>query len=140
MGKLDGRCLCGAITYSCAADPLFTAVCHCHNCQRQTGTSFSIVVGVPEDALVVEGDTLGRFATVGESHGKPTERRFCTACGSPIVTLSEALSGVAIVKAGTLDDTTWLEPQIEIWGDSAQPWVTEHDTRPRLPTGPPARA
>lgn len=138
MGKLDGHCLCGSISYSCDAEPLFTALCHCKNCQRQTGTSFSIVVGVPDAELRIEGDTLGTIATQGEEHpDQDSNRSFCNACGSPIVTRSEALPGVAILKAGTLNDATWLEPQIEVWGDSAQPWVQQHETRPRMPTGPP---
>jgi hypothetical protein len=138
MGKLDGHCLCGSISYSCEEEPLFTAICHCKNCQRQTGTSFSIVVGVPDDALKIEGDTLGTIVTHGEEHPDQDSRRsFCSACGSPIVTRSEAMAGVAIVKAGTLDDATWLQPQVEVWGNSAQPWVEIDETRPRMPTGPP---
>ncbi len=65
LGKLDGHCGCGSITYSCDAEPVTTAVCHCTECQRQTGTAFSIVVGVPGDALEVRGETLAMVKTVG---------------------------------------------------------------------------
>ena len=140
MGKLDGHCLCGSISYTCDAEPLFTAICHCKNCQRQTGTSFSIVVGVPEDALKIEGDTLGTIATKGDDHpDEDSYRIFCTACGSPILTRNPLNEGVAILKAGTLDDATWLEPQVEVFGATAQPWLPEHESRPRLPAGPPRR-
>ncbi len=138
MGKLDGRCLCGAITYSSPAEPAFTAVCHCKDCQRHTGTAFSVVVGVPLDQLTLEGETLGTFTTVGEDHGLPVHRRFCSACGSPILSESEKLPGIAMLKAGTLDDTSWLEPQLEVWGSSAQPWVAPVEDRPRLDRGPQA--
>jgi hypothetical protein len=137
MAKLDGRCLCGAVTYSADAEPAFTAVCHCRTCQRQTGTSFSIIVGVPEAAFKLEGD-YGTFVTEGEDSGKEARRHFCPSCGSPICTLSDGFPGVAIVKAGTLDDVSWLEPQIEVWGRSAQPWIAEAEGRPRLPRGPQA--
>jgi hypothetical protein len=135
MSKLDGRCLCGAVSYTSDAEPLFCAICHCTNCQRQTGTSFSIVVAVPEDGFQVTGE-LSEHATIGDDHGQPTRRRFCGQCGSPIVTVSDALPGVAIIKAGTLDDTSWLEPQLEIWGRSAQPWIPEVEGRPRLERSP----
>jgi hypothetical protein len=138
MGKLDGHCLCGSVSYSCEAEPLFAAICHCKNCQRQTGTSFSLVVGVPDEALKIEGDTLGTIGTRGDEHpDRDSHRSFCTACGSPIVTRTESLAGVAILKAGTLNDTSWIEPQIEVWGESAQEWVEAVESRPRLPTGPP---
>ena len=136
MGKLDGRCLCGAVTYSSDAEPAFTAICHCKNCQRQTGTSFSVVVGVPKAELEVKGETLASFATVGEDHGRETQRQFCSACGSPILSLSGGMPDVAILKAGTLDDTSWLEPQLEVWGSSAQPWVEPVEGRPRMERGP----
>jgi hypothetical protein len=136
MGKLDGQCMCGSVTYTSDADPAFVAMCHCKNCQRQTGTAFSVVVGVPADQVQVSGDSLAMFATVGEDHGKDTERHFCSACGSPIYSASEAMPGVMIIKAGTLDDPSWIEPQLEVWGSSAQPWVAAHETRPRMERGP----
>jgi hypothetical protein len=136
MGKLDGRCLCGTITYSCDAEPVATALCHCRECQRQTGTAFSVVVGVPLAALDVQGDTLATFTTVGDDHGKDTERRFCKACGSPIVSVSGASPDIAFIKAGTLDDTSWLDPQIEVWGSSAHEWLEPVEGRPRLARGP----
>jgi hypothetical protein len=135
MGKLDGRCLCGAVSYSCDAEPAFTAICHCRDCQRQTGTAFSIIVGVPASSFKLDGE-LSSYSTVGDDHGQETERSFCPSCGSPVVSSSVALPGVAIIKAGTLDDTSWLEPQLEVWGRSAQPWVGQAEGRPRLQRGP----
>jgi hypothetical protein len=46
MPKIEGSCLCGSVKYSSDSEPVMTAVCHCENCQRQTGTAFSIIVGV----------------------------------------------------------------------------------------------
>jgi hypothetical protein len=31
---------------------------------------------------------------------------------------------VTIIKAGTLDDTSWLKPTMEVYCDSKQPWVS----------------
>jgi hypothetical protein len=137
MARLEGRCLCGKITYSCDAEPVATAVCHCTHCQKQTGTAFSIIVGVPRDALQIEGDSLATFTTVGTDTGKDTARQFCRECGSPIASIGEALPQLAFIKAGTLDDTSWLEPQMHVWSDSAQPWVPlDGHAGPKLPRGP----
>ncbi len=46
---ITGRCLCGEVTYSAAAEPVAQGVCHCTDCQRQTGNPFSVIVGVPRD-------------------------------------------------------------------------------------------
>jgi hypothetical protein len=139
MAKLDGSCLCGKVTYSCDAEPLATAACHCKDCQKQTGTAFSIVVAVPRDTLDIRGDSLGSFTTVGTDTGREVLRQFCRECGSPIVSLGAAAPALAFIKAGTLDDTSWLDPQMHIWSDSAQPWFgLESQAGAKLPRGVPA--
>jgi hypothetical protein len=85
--QITGRCLCGSVEYRADAEPAVQAVCHGTDCQ-QTGSAFSVVVGVPRAALIVEGSTLASCTTTGEEHGIDTQRRFCSACGSPIVSLS----------------------------------------------------
>lgn len=126
MGQLDGRCLCGKVTYHCDGEPMATLLCHCTDCQRQTGTAFSIVVGVERDALRIDG-AVSSFTTVGEDTGEAVHRQFCTACGSPIVSLPDATPDLAFIKAGTLNDRSWLEPEMEIWCRSAHPYVTFDD-------------
>src|SRR6266496_3016521 len=123
MPNLDGSCLCGGVTYGCDAEPIVTAVCHCSACQKQTGTSLSVVVGVPRDALHIEGDSLSSFTTVGTDSGKETARHFCSTCGSPIASFADEMPQLAFIKAGTLEDRSWLEPAMHVWCDSAQPWV-----------------
>ena len=121
MGKIVGGCLCGNIRYSTDAEPALTCVCHCKNCQKQTGTAFSILVAVPKGSLNIQGETA-TIETAGES-GQPVFRRFCRNCGSPILSEVAATPALDWLKAGTLDDTSWLQPQVNIWCDSAQSWV-----------------
>jgi hypothetical protein len=120
---ITGRCLCGNVSYSVDAEPVAQGVCHCTDCQRQTGTAFSVVVGVPRDALTTEGDTLASFTTLGDATGTETERKFCSNCGSPLFSLSGAMPAVAFLKAGSLDDASWVEPGAEVWTRSAQSWA-----------------
>ena len=133
---ITGRCLCGGVTYSADAEPLAQAVCHCTDCQRQTGNPFSVIVAVPRAAFKVEGSTIGTFATTGEDHGGETERSFCTACGSPVFSVAAVAPEMIFVKAGSLDDASWLEPAIEVWTRSAQPWAPQFAETTRLERGP----
>lgn len=130
MGQLDGHCLCGKSTYTCDGEPVTTFLCHCTDCQRGSGSAFSIVVGVDRDALHMAGDRIGSYTTVGEDTKEEVVRQFCAACGSPLVSLPEATPDMAFIKAGTLDDRSWLEPEMEIWSRSAHPYVT-HDEEAR---------
>jgi hypothetical protein len=79
-------------------------------------------VGVPRAAFKVEGDTLASVTTIGDDHGGDTERNFCSACGAPVFSISALAPELALIKAGSLDDASWLEPEWEVWTSSAQPW------------------
>ncbi|HVS77119.1 MAG TPA: GFA family protein [Steroidobacteraceae bacterium] len=121
MASIKGSCLCGNVRYSADAEPAFVGVCHCADCQRFTGSAFSTVIAVPAAALRVTG-VLKTFSKQGDS-GKLIHRRFCPECGSGIVDEAQALPGMVMLNAGTLDDRSWVKPQSEIYCDSAQPWV-----------------
>jgi hypothetical protein len=133
---ITGRCLCGAVTYTVDAEPMVQAACHCADCQRQSGSPFSVLVGVPRDAFDVQGETLSSFTTTGEDHGAETVRSFCSECGSPIFSESPLLPNVALIKAGSLDDASWLEPQVEVWTSSAQPWGPRLEAATAFERGP----
>jgi hypothetical protein len=132
--KIEGGCLCGKVHYSADAEPILVGVCHCKNCQKQAGTAFSIVVAIPKAGLAVQGAPK-TFDDRGGS-GKAVYRRFCSDCGSPILSEAEIMPDVAFIKAGTLDDTSWLKPTMEIFCDNAQPWVKLEGGMQRFPGMP----
>ena len=121
MTDREGGCLCGAVRYVLNADPLMTAVCHCTHCQRQSGGVFSTNLAIPDAAYVQTGETKV-FTDKGDS-GKAVWRHFCGNCGSPILSKVEAMPGLSLVKAGTLDDMSGLTPGIEVYTDHAAAWV-----------------
>ena len=121
MTDREGGCLCGAVRYVLKAEPLMTAVCHCTHCQRQSGGVFSTNLAIPDAAYVQTGETKV-FTDKGDS-GKAVWRHFCGACGSPILSKVEAMPGLSLVKAGTLDDLSGLKPGIEVYTDHAAAWV-----------------
>jgi hypothetical protein len=121
---LTGRCLCGEVTYELAGDLIATAVCHCDHCQRQSGGAFSVNLIALETQLTIHGD-LTTYVETGENNdGEYVRRRFCPTCGSPIVSELVLTGGVVAVKAGTLDDTSGVSPNVEVWCERRQPWVT----------------
>jgi hypothetical protein len=133
---ITGRCLCGSVTYSADAEPVFQAVCHCTDCHRQTGNPFSVIVGVPGAAFKVEGSTLAAFVTIGEDHGGETQRNFCSSCGSPVFSVAAVAPELIFIKAGSLDDAASLEPTLEAWTSSAQPWSPHFEDAVRIERGP----
>lgn len=122
MPDIKGSCRCGQVTYTAGADPVFTGVCHCTACQKGTGSAFGVVIGLPAAAVSISGTTKTFHAT-GDS-GKPTHHRFCPECGSQIADEADVMPGVVMIAAGTLDDPSWIKPTVQIYCDSAQPWVS----------------
>ncbi len=119
MAKIEGGCLCGGIRYTSDAEPVLQAVCHCEHCKRATGSGFSLNVGVPRDSLTITGDTLTTFTdTATTGSGTPLNRHFCGTCGSPIFADGQAFGPLAFIKAGTLDDPSWVSPAIHVWTGS----------------------
>ena len=121
MREMTGRCLCGQVRYSATAEPAIVAVCHCKNCQKQTGTAFSVLVGIPKSAISIEG-SLKTFHDTGDS-GQAVDRNFCPECGSPIISDVAVMPELRFIKAGTLDDTSWLDPKMHVYCDSAENWT-----------------
>ena len=54
MRQIAGGCLCGKVRYSAEAEPIFAGVCHCRNCQKESGSAFAVVIGIPQSALSVK--------------------------------------------------------------------------------------
>ena len=127
---MKGGCLCGAVRYETNATPMATAICHCTHCQRISGSAFSVNVLVPRDRLSISG-TPSEYQDQGDS-GAPVLRYFCPTCGSSL--MSVLGSGLAAVKAGTLDVASELIPTAQFWTRSAQKWSASIPGLPALET------
>ena len=106
--------------YSIDAEPIFQVACHCANCQKESGSAFSVNLGFPAQAVSIRG-RLKTYLDQGDS-GRPVLRRFCPNCGSSMLSEIQLDPGVAIIKAGTLDDRSIVRPQRHIFCDSRQGW------------------
>jgi hypothetical protein len=72
-----------------------------------------------ESFRLLSGD-LRSFTTPCDS-GRTKHCSFCPECGTRIH--HRVVDEVLSVKAGTLDDTSWLRPSAHYWTKRRQPWV-----------------
>ena len=131
---MTGQCLCGAVSYKIEGDLQMCGVCHCKNCQRQAGSSYSVLFGVADDQIEINGD-LTTYDDHADS-GNVVHRHFCGTCGSPVKTSLPTQPGMTYIKAGTLDDTSVLHPQIHFWTGSKQSWVEIDPNVPQMEGNP----
>jgi hypothetical protein len=133
--SLRGGCMCGAVRYECAADPLFMGNCHCRDCQRAGGGAYAPGVGVPKAALKVTGEVKYHEITGGS--GKPIARGFCPNCGSRLLVRFGVTPDIAVIQAASLDDPMLYKPMIDIFTASAQPWDQLSPQTVKFPQAPP---
>jgi hypothetical protein len=134
MAKSFGGC-CLWCRYECSAEPVFTANCHCRDCQQASAGGFVSVVGVPRDAVKITGE-VKYFDVKGDS-GNPIGRGFCPNCGSRLFARSAAAPAMMGIMAGSLDNPDWYRPAMDIYTASAQPWDYMNPALPKFPKMPP---
>ena len=124
---LTGGCSCGAIRYTISAFPLLLYACHCTQCQRQSGSAFALNMPVATTALRVTAGTpqdWTRRTTAGDAMVRSF---FCGTCGNRIYASRDTRPASVNVRAGTLDDTSWLMPVAHFFMGDAQRWETIAD-------------
>jgi hypothetical protein len=131
----EGGCLCTAVRYRFEREAMLSAHhCHCRDCQKCTGSGKATILMLPRPALELTG-TLKTFTVIG-SAGSHVNRAFCPECGSPILSHVDELPGMVFVKAGSLDDSAWVEIQSSFWGSTAVGWSPTDTTKPLAPGNP----
>lgn len=128
----SGGCLCGQVRYRAEGEPLAVSVCHCRNCQQNTGSAFSVNAVFAEENVALSG-SLSIYEDRGDS-GAPVLRYFCPTCGTPIRSAAARTSGFFVIKAGTLDDPGRLSPTDAIYCKSEiRAWTAPRRRHEGLP-------
>ena len=133
----SGRCLCGDFTYQFDRETVISAHhCHCKDCQKMTGSGKATIVLVPTEALQSSGE-LNTFTVTG-TDGAHVTRGFCPRCGSQVISWLEEMPTTRFIKAGTLDDSSWVSIDSTFWGSSAEPWSPADTSATVFDKNPPA--
>ena len=121
----DGGCQCGAVRYRLNAKPQMLYVCHCSDCQKQSASAFgmSLIMAAAQVEILRGAERLRHWDTPG-GDGSIKRCHFCPDCGTRIMHGSDDPNEDVSIKAGSLDDTSNLQPSAHIWLRSAQPWVS----------------
>jgi hypothetical protein len=134
-----GRCLCGAVRYESAGDPVFSLQCHCRDCQRQTGSAYIAAMRVPSAGFRITQGAPKHYVSTSDS-GNDVTRAFCSDCGSPIFIQVSTRPDLVGLRVGTLDDPSGFRPDADIFVRSAQPWDHMDPGLPKYDTYPPGKS
>jgi hypothetical protein len=121
--NLEGGCACRAIRYKLTASPLIVHVCHCRDCQRLTGGPFVINIWIEKKFVEADHAAPKSFRLAGGS-GQPHDVYFCVNCGTTLWSRYHRAPGDCLfVRAGTLDDSAAVTPDVHIFTRSKLPWL-----------------
>jgi hypothetical protein len=122
MEPITGGCACGTVRYEVSAPFEGALYCHCHRCQRRTGTAWSVNARVAaEHFRIVAGEEAVRTWSPEGGFSKS----FCSVCGSAL--FSGGGDKPVGVRMGTLDGDPGVRPAYRQWLESAAPWETVPD-------------
>lgn len=122
--KVEGGCHCGRIAYEATIDPARVTICHCIDCQQQSGSAFRVTTFVPDANLaMLRGTPVTYLKTSNESGGR-SMHAFCGDCGSNLF-VTPLRDGPVYrgIQVGTIRQRHQLKPSKQVWHRSAMDWL-----------------
>ena len=130
--EINGACLCGNIQYVADVDPDTATICHCEDCQVNSGSAFGYVIKVRNNNFNLEKGKLSFFIKTAES-GSKRELGFCGICGTRIYKRPVMnKTGFFELRLGTVSQRNQLTPKRQIWKRSALNWTSVLETNLNL--------
>jgi hypothetical protein len=132
---VTGGCLCKAVRYEIAAEPIAARTCWCRLCQYIGAGSATVNAAFQKSAITISGEVRD-YRSVADS-GSVMHRSFCPVCGTHLFSEAEPRPHLIFVRAGTLDDPEIARPVATIWAAEAPSWACFDESIPRIEGQPP---
>lgn len=120
---IAGGCVCNSVRYRIHAAPLSVYACYCKDCQRFSGGPFSVAMAVRLIDFTLDRGEPARLAKPADS-GRVVGVRFCGDCGTRLWHEPAHSPNLVNLAAGTLDDSSWVQPAAEVWASRKAPWIS----------------
>ena len=130
MATRTSSCNCGqlSVTYD-GPDPARISLCQCYDCQRRTGSVFSVQARLPIEHVTVEGRS--NTWTVPSDSSTPAKRcdsmggtyHFCPECGSTLYWEISNAPDIVGVAVGGFTDPTFPPPMISGFESYGARWA-----------------
>ena len=114
-------CACGQLRAETIGEPVRISVCHCLNCQRRTGGTFSAQARWPDAQIRITGERK-TWSSTGDS-GRRADFHFCPECGTTVAYVIEALPGLTAIPLGTFADPDFPGPQFSVYESRMHTWI-----------------
>lgn len=113
-------CCCGQLTLTYEGEVSKTAMCHCFQCQKRTGSVFGVQTRLETKKVKTQGQ-FSVFKRRGEE-GFVTFN-FCPSCGSTVFYEVDGMPGSTIVPIGVFANPKLPSPTFSVYKDRKHHWV-----------------
>lgn len=126
--KLDGRCCCGAVSFSMESSTPYPYMrCYCSICRRSAGSGgYAINLRADAESLkVTDAENVKRhFHAEKDGEQSPAERHFCSRCGSALWLWDPRWPELIHPQASAIDTPLPSPPEtVHIMLDHKPAWV-----------------
>ena len=125
----QGGCLCGAVRYRVAGEPISSGLCHCRTCRRVSSAPVLPFVVFPVAAFTILQGTPTTFRS-----SPRVTRSFCGRCGSPLTYRNDAEPDSVDVMTCSLDAPGAFPPGFHVWVSHKPEWEHISDGLPAYAT------
>ncbi len=120
------RCHCGSLCLKCSGEPAKVSMCHCADCQRRTGSAFSIAAFFERGSVERVSGEAATF-TRDSASGLPVAFHFCPRCGSNLYWEPKRMPHLIGVAVGAFADPDFPQPEQSVWTDEKHAWISLPD-------------
>jgi hypothetical protein len=125
---INGRCLCGKVSYVYKGEIEEIAMCHCSQCRQAQGAAFATNSPVDTHKLEFTGtEYIKEFQT-----NEVKVRAFCSNCGSPLYSARSDMPEKTRLRMGTIKTPFTCENKYHIYADSKASWFEITDEYPQF--------
>jgi hypothetical protein len=115
-------CHCQSLLIRCDGRPKKISMCHCLDCQRRTGSAFSVAVFYDRSNVHIEQGKTKTFLRHSVS-GFPVTFHFCSDCGSNVFWEPTRLRDLIGVAMGAFADPNFAQPEQAVFTKHKHAWV-----------------
>jgi hypothetical protein len=110
-------------------------MCHCVDCQRRTGSLFSIAAFYERTAVTLLKGSPRRF-TRDSASGRPVTFHFCETCGTNLFWEPARMPHLIGVVVGAFGDPDFPRPDQTVWTKDRHRWLDLPEDLPRFEVNP----
>lgn len=121
LAQREAACSCQRLRLTVWGEPSAVFACNCYECQRRTGSVFSVQAIFPLHLVRIEGEARD-FHRISDS-GEMRTFHFCANCGSTVYCTFPTRPDSIMIATGTFADRNFPQPTLWVWDEHRHPWV-----------------